>query len=131
MFSFASLPRHISKNFHLSFIEILLSNNLLAKFVLCSCFAILIVLMDSFLRCLYNLHESSVFKRFALLCARFLLQIALLTWLFSQGGADGRIVTNLFGMDRLQNYKSFSVKFDAILSISLHLISDQSKLLTY
>ena len=113
MVSFASLPRQILKNFHQSFVEILLSNNLLATFVLCSCFAILIVLMDSFLRCLYNLHDSSVFTRFALLCARFLLRITLLTWLFSQGGTDGRIVTNLFGMDRLQNSKSFSVKFDA------------------
>ena len=60
------------------------------------------------LRCLYNLHESSVFSHFALLCARFLLFIALLTWLFSQGGADGRIVTNLFGMERLENSKIFS-----------------------
>ena len=69
--------------------------------------------MDSLLRCLYDLHESSVFNRFALLCARFLLRITLLTWLFSKGGAEGRIVTNLFGMDRLQNFKSFSVNFDA------------------
>ena len=95
MFSFASLPKQILKKIHQSFVEILLSNNLLAKFVLCSCFAVLIALMDSFLRCLYNLHESSVFNRFAHLCARFLLLIALLTWLFSQGGADGRIVTKM------------------------------------
>ena len=73
MFSFASLPKQIVKNFHQSFVEIVLSNYLLAKFVLCSCFAVLIALMDSCLRCLYNLHESSVFNRFALLCARFLL----------------------------------------------------------
>ena len=79
MFSFASVPKHILKNFHQSFVEILLFNNLLANFVLCSCFAVLIVLMDSFLRCLYNLHDSSVFNRFALLCTHFLSLIALLT----------------------------------------------------
>ena len=71
MFSFASLPRQILKNFHQSFVEILLSNNLLAKFVLCSCFAILIVLMDSFLRCLYNLHDSSVISFFRLFAWRY------------------------------------------------------------
>ena len=72
------------KIFHLSFDD-LLSNNFWPIFfmVMFCCPENISVFI---LKCQYNNQEWSVFSRFALLCARFLLFIALLTWLFSQGG---------------------------------------------